>query len=131
MEPIHNTTSDKTPATTASTVLFVARPPVAALELRAAKPGDAARLRRMFWRLSPVSLLRYFFVAVPHTPYFADRLASLAEPGEAGCAIVAASGDEVIGIACCVRAPGDESADVGVVIEDAWQGRGLGRRLLA
>jgi GNAT superfamily N-acetyltransferase len=46
-------------------------------------------------------------------------------------AVVAVVGDEVVGVARYDRTPSDPStAEVAVVVEDAWQGVGVGRQLL-
>jgi GNAT superfamily N-acetyltransferase len=47
-------------------------------------------------------------------------------------AVVAVVGGEVVGVARYDRAPGDPAAaEFAVLVEDAWQGMGLGRQLLA
>ena len=47
-------------------------------------------------------------------------------------AVVAVVGGEVVGVARYDRAPEDPStAEVAVLVEDAWQGAGVGRQLLA
>ncbi len=112
--------------------LAVALPDGAVVLLRTPQPGDGERLRRLFYRLSPVTIHRWFFVAAPRLPEWAAALTRLAEvDGVDHAATVAAVGDEVVGIARYDRpAPGPE-AEVAILIEDAWQGRGLGRLLIA
>ena len=103
-----------------------------AVLLRPAVPADAERLRRMFYRLSPGTRQRWFFVPAPCSPWWAGYLARLAEvDGRDQWAVVAAVGDEVVGIARYDRLQAGDEAELAILIEDAWQGRGLGRRLLA
>jgi RimJ/RimL family protein N-acetyltransferase len=94
------------------------------VELRPLEPNERERLVRLFHRLSPESVYRRF-------------LSPLQEPSEAGLdrlldidhqdreAVAAVSGDEVVGVARYFRAPGSDTADLAVVVEDAWQGKGL------
>lgn len=91
-------------------------------------PEDRVRYERLFTRLSPETLYRRFMTPVPriderlldhlvHVDY-RDRLA-----------LVALVGDEIVGVARYDRT-GDVVAEVAVIVEDAWQGRGIGSRLL-
>ncbi len=100
------------------------------VELRAILPADAERLLRLFPRLSSQTLYRRFFTPVPRARRavierlvrvdYRDRLA-----------IVALVDDEVVGVARYDRDPSAPAeAEAAVVVEDAWQGRGLGTSLL-
>ena len=102
----------------------------AALWIRAVRPEDAARLERLFYRLSPESIVSYFFLPVPKLPLWAARLAEVARAdGIEHGALVALLGEEIVGVARYDRiTPGE--AEFGLLIEDSWQGRGLGKRLL-
>ncbi len=96
--------------------------------IRVLRDGDAVRLFRMFYRLSPDTIYRRFFTLYTDPP--AGAIESLARVDhETRDAVVACVGDEIVGVGryACV-APG--VAEVAVVVEDAWQGRGLGPRLL-
>ena len=105
---------------------------------RAIRPDDAQRLERLFYRLSPQTRYLRFFTpltrinhaVVKHlvTVDYVDRLA-----------IVAVISDEIVGVSRYERlaplAPAGMTVDPGeaeaaVVVEDAWQGHGLGTRLL-
>jgi GNAT superfamily N-acetyltransferase len=97
--------------------------------IRPVEPADAAGLRAMFGRLSPESVYLRFHTSYSRVP---DRFAGhLADPAAfGGGALVAVAAGEVVGHA--MYAPdGVSSAEVAVVVEDAWQGRGVGKRLLA
>ena len=105
---------------------------------RAIRPDDDVRLERLFYRLSPRSLYLRFFTPMTRpnaamikrlvTVDYVDRLA-----------LVAVIDDEVVGVARYDRlaavAPAalrvDEAeAEAAVIVEDAWQGRGIATRLL-
>jgi GNAT superfamily N-acetyltransferase len=101
--------------------------------LRPLATDDGERLRRLFHRLSPTSVYRRFRSPVP-----APRAACLArlldvdhDQREALAAVV---GDEVVAVARYARLAGGE-AELALLVEDAWQRRGLGgalaRRLAA
>ena len=102
-----------------------------AAALRPARASDVAPLERMYFRLSARSIYFFFFVGAPHVAHWASRFAAVgAPPTPTGMAIVAALGDETIGVARFDVDPSGASAEVGIVVEDAWQGRGLGRYML-
>lgn len=102
----------------------------AAVLIRAVRPEDAARLERLFYRLSPKSILSYFFAPVPQLPQWAARLAEVASTtGAEHGALVALLGEEIVGVARYEHI-GWEEAEFALLIEDGWQGRGLGKRLL-
>ena len=99
--------------------------------LRPAWPSDLPRLERMYYRLSSQSIYYRLFVGAPHVPHWASRFAAIsANTTPTSAALVAVVGREVIGTARFDREAADGSAEVGIVVEDAWQGRGLGRHLL-
>ena len=101
-----------------------------AVATRPVQPDDDALFRRLWPRLSPDTVYRRF-----HSPIrgLADdtvqRLVTVDhDRREAVAAIV---GGEVVGVARYDRSPGDPaSAEFAIVVEDAWQGMGLGRQLL-
>lgn len=98
--------------------------------VRLLRADDEERLCRLFYRLSPESVYRRFFTLYTHPP--AGALRQLADVDhDRRDAMVAVVGDEIVGVArysALDGRPGE--AEVAVVVEDAWQGRGLGRRLL-
>jgi GNAT superfamily N-acetyltransferase len=99
-------------------------PPVADGEpvFRLATAGDAMALVRMAQRCSAQTLSGRFGVPLSALqPRMARRL--LAE----GPALVVQVGHEVVGLATVT--PG-EPAETSLIVEDGWQGRGVGTRLL-
>jgi RimJ/RimL family protein N-acetyltransferase len=106
-------------------------PDGAAVLIRAVRPADAARLERLFYRLSPESIASYFFLPVPQQPRWAERLSEVAQAdGVDHGALVALVEGEVVGVARYDRSAASEQAEFALLIEDAWQQRGLGKRLL-
>lgn len=98
--------------------------------IRAVRPEDAARLERLFYRLSPASIVSYYFLPVPKLPHWAARLAEVARAdGVEHGALVALVDEEIVGVARYDRTTPEE-AEFGLLIEDGWQGRGLGKRVL-
>jgi GNAT superfamily N-acetyltransferase len=98
--------------------------------VRLIRPDDDVRLCRLFYRLSPETIYRRFFTLYTHPPANALRDLVLVDHDRRD-AMVATIGDEIVGVAryAAVSAePG--TAEVAVIVEDAFQGRGLGRRLL-
>jgi GNAT superfamily N-acetyltransferase len=97
--------------------------------VRDASTADLDALRGMFSRSSAETIQGRFHLPYPRVPEW--MLAQLLGGGPSGGrALVAVDGDEVVGHA--MRGPlRDGEAEVAVVVEDAWQHRGVGRRLLA
>ncbi len=102
----------------------------AAVLIRAVRPGDAARLDLLFYRLSSESIYSYFFLPLPRQPHWAARLSEIARAdGVNHGALVALADEEIVGVTRYDRIASEE-AEFALLIEDAWQQRGLGKRLL-
>jgi GNAT superfamily N-acetyltransferase len=102
------------------------------LILRPSVPGDDERLRALFYRLSPTTVYRRLFIAAPHAPHWAERFAALAtSDGDRRVAVLAMIEGEVAGFANFAREAVEDEAEMAIVVEDDWQGRGLGRALMA
>jgi ribosomal protein S18 acetylase RimI-like enzyme len=96
---------------------------------RPVRPDDAPLFCRLWDRLSPETVYRRFHAPLRHPPD-ARRLVEVDH--DLREALVAVVGGEVVGVARYDRSPVDPAtADVAVVVEDAWQGVGVGRQLLA
>jgi GNAT superfamily N-acetyltransferase len=102
-----------------------------AVRLRTAGPDDAAALTAMLASLSTQSSYHRFLSGGTPTPALVRALLAQ-NPARGAVLAVRPNGDheEVVGHSCwSVDARG--VADVGVVVADAWQRQGLGRRLMA
>lgn len=104
------------------------------LLVRPAVAGDRAALEGMFQRCSPATVYQRFHGQVRAFPraYLDEALAGT----DAHYAVVCYSGTEAVALASCRAGdrhgqedrPGE--AELGILIEDAWQRRGLGGVLL-
>ena len=101
--------------------------------VRSGGPEDADSIRDFVCRLSPQSQYFRFFASVA-PPSTALLRALSGVTGSADILILTDSGKSVIGHAMAADAPaadGRLETNIGLVIGDEWQGRGLGTMLLA
>ena len=97
---------------------------------RPVRPDDEARFYRLWPRLSRDTVYRRFHAPLRRLPAETVRRFVVVDHDQRD-AVVAEMGDEVIGVARYDRLPGDPStAEFAVVVEDAWQGVGIGRQLV-
>jgi GNAT superfamily N-acetyltransferase len=101
-----------------------------AVATRPVQPDDRVLFRRLWPRLSPDTVYRRFHSPLHGLPSEAvDRLVTVDH--DLREAVVALVGGEVVGVARYDRSPGDPgTAEFAILVEDAWQGIGLGRQLL-
>jgi GNAT superfamily N-acetyltransferase len=100
-----------------------------AVATRPVRPDDASLFCRLWERLSPETVYRRFHAPLRRPPIGADRLVRVDH--DLREALVAVVGGDVVGVARYDRSQADRStAEVAVVVEDAWQGVGVGRQLL-
>jgi GNAT superfamily N-acetyltransferase len=99
------------------------------ITIRVIQPADAYALLRMFDRLSPESLYHRFFSPMPQ-PRRAALLHLAGLDHEMHEAVVAEVDREIVGVARYDGRTGEDDAEVAVIVDDAWQDRGLGTRLL-
>jgi len=97
--------------------------------IRLLRVADAYTLLRMFDRLSPESVYHRFFTPMPK-PRRAALLHLAGLDSRLHEAMVAEVDGEIVGVARYDARLGEDDAEVAVIVEDAWQGRGLGTRLL-
>jgi GNAT superfamily N-acetyltransferase len=100
------------------------------LATRPVRPDDEARFRRLWPRLSRDTIYRRFHAPIQRLPTATVR--RLVEVDhDLREAVVAEVGDDVVAVARYDRSPDDPStAEFAVLVEDAWQGVGLGRQLI-
>jgi GNAT superfamily N-acetyltransferase len=97
--------------------------------LRPVLPEDAQRLTRLCDRISPESSrLRFFRAGRRLTAREAFDLATIDRRRNE--AVVALDGDEVVAWGSLSQLGDDPHAEVTLLVDDAYQGSGLGRRLL-
>jgi GNAT superfamily N-acetyltransferase len=101
--------------------------------VRAAVPTDAEGLHRMFARCSAETLrLRFHISLLTVSEQVVGFLVGAWPRSWQGRALVALSEGEIVGHAMCVaEEPVEDEAEVAVVVEDAWHGKGVARALLA
>ncbi len=98
---------------------------------RPVRPDDEERFRRMWPRLSRDTVYRRFHAPVHRLPASAVRRLVQVDH-HVREALVADVGGEVVGVARYDRSPADPTtAEFAVLVEDGWQGVGIGRQLLA
>jgi GNAT superfamily N-acetyltransferase len=99
------------------------------VDTRPVRPDDGPLFCRLWDRLSPETVYRRFHAPLRRPPADAARLVDVDH--DLREALVAVVGGEVVGVAHYDRSPDDPAtADVAVVVEDGWQGVGVGRQLL-
>ena len=101
-----------------------------AIATRPVQSDDVGRFYRLWPRLSRETVYRRFHAPLHRIP--AETVRRLVEVDhDLREAVVAEVGGEVVGVARYDRSPADPStAEFAIVVEDAWQGFGLGRQLL-
>jgi GNAT superfamily N-acetyltransferase len=98
-------------------------------DVRPITPDDTEALRRLFSRLSQETIYKRFFRPVKEPS--AKDLAFLTSVDHGRReALVAEAGGEVIAVARYDRLGDSDEAEVAVLVEDAWQGQGIGARLV-
>jgi GNAT superfamily N-acetyltransferase len=131
-----------------------ARPEVdsaAEVLVRRAGGDDRAALEAMFLRCTPQTVYRRFHGPVKAFPasYLREALAGVPEhlalvavAGSPADGFEACAGGDrwagggigprgrVVGLASCRLTESGDAAEIGLLVEDAWQGRGIGRELL-
>jgi GNAT superfamily N-acetyltransferase len=98
----------------------------AAAAIRPLGPADLAALNDFFTGLSAETRYRRFFGPVAPTPDLLHLLSG-------GAALVAVRAGAIVGHAMAADrtdSTGARMTDIGVVVADAWQGRGLGSALV-
>jgi acetyl coenzyme A synthetase (ADP forming)-like protein len=97
--------------------------------LRSISPEDASLVAELHERLTPETLrLRYFGAHEHLSEGELSRLVSESSPDH--LALVAERGGQLLGIAQYDRIPGSDVAEVAFVVDDAYQGLGIGTLLL-
>jgi GNAT superfamily N-acetyltransferase len=97
--------------------------------LRLVTGSEIAAIGAMWERCSLATRIARFHAPVRNIP--ASYLETvLADPAANVLAVSEPDGD-VVALASLIRSPGSGAAELGVLVEDAWQRRGIGRWLAA
>jgi RimJ/RimL family protein N-acetyltransferase len=103
----------------------------ASVWMRDAQCEDWEALRQMYLGLTDRTRCLYFCAGVPANETWAERFAALGQAdGQVSYALVATVNDAVVGLARFDRGADGESAEIGLLLADEWQSRGLGRVVL-
>jgi RimJ/RimL family protein N-acetyltransferase len=100
------------------------------LTIRTISIADVERLARLFGRLSPTSIHFRFFSPITRPPRAALLRLADVDHGRRD-ALVALDGDEIVAVARYDGRPDSRQAEIAITVEDAWQHRGVGKRLAA
>jgi RimJ/RimL family protein N-acetyltransferase len=99
------------------------------LLVRPIRPGDADALVALHARLSADTIYRRYFGVRPHlSPADVDRFTHV--DGRSRFALVAMQGSDLVAVARYEGLPGERSAELAVVVDDALQHQGVGRLML-
>jgi RimJ/RimL family protein N-acetyltransferase len=103
----------------------------ASVLVRDAQSDDQDALRRMYLGLTDRTRYLYFCAGVPANDAWAERFAALGRAdGQISYALVITANNDVIGFARFDRGADGQSAEIGLLLADDWQSRGLGRLVL-
>jgi acetyltransferase len=103
----------------------------ARVQMRDAQRDDWEALRRMYLGLTDRTRYLYFCAGVPANEAWAERFAALGHTdGQVSYALVATVDDAIVGLARFDRGADGRSAEIGLLLADEWQSRGLGRVVL-
>jgi RimJ/RimL family protein N-acetyltransferase len=99
--------------------------------LRAIRPDDEPRLVALYARLSERTAYQRFFTLMPRLPGdWAHRLANVDHRTRVALVLEREDHDELIGVARYDPSGDPGVAEVAFVVQDHYQGQGLGRLLL-
>jgi acetyltransferase len=101
--------------------------------IRTMRPGDRDIEARFVSELSPISrYCRFHYALKELDTAMLERFTHVNYPQDMALIATIPDGacNREIGVARFVRYPGTDSAEIAVVVADAWQGKGIGARLL-
>lgn len=99
----------------------------ASVWMRDAQCDDWEALRRMYLGLTDRTRYLYFCAGVPANDTWAERFAALGRAdGQVSYALVVTVNETVVGLARFDRGADGQTAEIGLLLADEWQSRGLG-----
>lgn len=99
-------------------------------EVRPISTDDVDGLRRMFYRLSADTVYRRFFRPVHEPSESVLRFLCAVDHGRREALVAVSPEGEIVAVARYDRLGDSNEAEVAVVVEDAWQGQGIGALLV-
>jgi acetyltransferase len=103
------------------------------VRLRPIRPDDAPRLEELYARLSQQSAYQRFFTVMQRLPPDWARFLAAVDHQRRFALVaeeVAAPPPTLVGVARYEPLPDNETVELAVVVQDSWQGKGLGTLLL-
>ena len=103
------------------------------IRLRPIRPDDAPRLVELYDRLSQHSAYQRFFTVMQRLPPDWARFLAAVDHRRRFALVAEDAGvpePTLVGVARYEPWPDDETVELAVVVQDSWQGRGLGTLLL-
>jgi RimJ/RimL family protein N-acetyltransferase len=98
--------------------------------LRHIRPEDEPALTALYERLSPESSYQRFFTVMRRLPPDWVHILANVDYDRRMAIVALGPGGELIGVARYAYDERVREAEIAIVVEDRWQGRGLGTRLL-
>jgi len=98
--------------------------------IRSATGQDREKLRAMFARSSPQTIYRRFHSPYPEVPEWMVALILGADQHDREI-LGAVAEEKVVGHAMYARIGSGPAAEMAIVVEDGWQSKGIGKRLLS
>jgi RimJ/RimL family protein N-acetyltransferase len=98
--------------------------------LRHIRPEDESALTALYERLSPESSYQRFFTVMRRLPPDWVHILANVDYDRRMAIVALGPGGELIGVARYAYDERAKEAEIAIVIEDRWQGRGVGTRLL-
>jgi GNAT superfamily N-acetyltransferase len=111
----------------ASTPFAVLTTDGAGVVLRRGTPRDAEAVARLHARCSAATLFARYHAGLRTLP---RRLLHRLLTPPRGTTLLALCGSEVIGLAQLIRTPNPAESEISILLEDGWQGRGLGTAMV-
>jgi RimJ/RimL family protein N-acetyltransferase len=99
-------------------------------EVRPIEASDVELLRRMFYRLSAETVYKRFFRPIVEPSPSVLRYLCEVDHGRREALVAVAPDGEIVAVARYDRLGDTHEAEVAVVVEDAWQGHGIGAHLV-